>query len=610
MAKKKRKDPLKAARTIAPDYQLMGADNMDELFFSGFEQSLGEDTRERMRIQLESYDYYDGYQHRDELGNLVKGEDLERPSGLDYDPTRYSTNYFKAIIDRKARWQMSGEHGVRVPRKQIDDLVDTVAEDYEPSAEQEAENERAENLEDILKKLWRENKMRAKGLQIARDRLIADQVPCKIVYNPNTGKLRWIFRPDYEFIPLYSDDDYEELVGGHFIRSRKEEVDGEEVDAIKLQTYAMYEGKAYLHEAIYDIEDLREIRSLVPGESDELSGSAVKIGDKRYLPLGLDFLPIVLFTVDELLASNHGEGEISELRTQNDILNQMNEDAIDSLKFEMFSMTALINAPSGTAEQMEIAPGAVLEARGVADSQIPEIKKIESGFRWKEAYKDTYNRVKSAMHEISGLPQIVPQELNFGGLNTDVLQILFQDIIADTEEHWLSWGYAFEELHEKSIRYLQARMDNGAFSYDKDKIRPIEDYRSEMNFVLPLPDNRSELVNLLASEMSSDLESIKGAMERLGVDDVHAKMKEIENEKMREMMMSDPYAMQGEEAVAVEEDDEINFDSTKERRNENGEIEVMCPTCGGSGTVISEKTGESITCDTCKGSGWTQPRRR
>lgn len=604
MAKNKKRNPIESAKSIAPDYHLMDADNLDELLFTGYEQALGEETRERMSRQLSNYEYYDGKQHKDELGNLVRSEDLERPAELDYDPTRYATNYFKAIIDRKARWQMSGEHSVRVPRKQIDDLVDTVEEGYEPSAEQEAENERAENLEDVLKTLWRENKMRAKGLQIARDRLIADQVPCKIVYNPNTGKLRWIFRPDYEFVPLYSDDDYEELIGGYFMRSRKEEVDGEEVDAIKLQAYAMYEGEAYLHEAVYDVEDLREIRSLVPGEEDDdYSGASITIGDKKYMPMGLDFLPIVLFSIDELLASNLGDGEISELRTQNDILNQMNEDAIDSIKFEMFSMTALINAPPGTAEHLDIAPGAVLEARGVTDSQIPDIKKIESGFRWKEAYKDTYNRVKSAMHEISGLPQIVPQELNFGGLNTDVLRILFHDIISDTEEHWLSWDYAFEELHEKSIRYLQARMGDGAFSYDKDKIRTIEDYRSEINFILPLPDNRSELVQLLTSEMTSDLESTKGAMERLGVDDVHAKMKEIENEKLREMMRSDPYALQDGE-------NEINFESNNERRNENGEIEVMCTTCGGSGTVVSDKSGDSITCPTCKGSGWMQPRKR
>src|SRR5688500_19599476 len=36
-------------------------------------------------------------------------------------PTRYATNYFKAIVDRQARWQMGGMNGIAVPRRQVDD---------------------------------------------------------------------------------------------------------------------------------------------------------------------------------------------------------------------------------------------------------------------------------------------------------------------------------------------------------------------------------------------------------------------------------------------------------------------------------------------------------
>src|SRR5699024_841641 len=173
------------------DYNLMSPQDMDDMLFNAFEQSLGEETRERIRKQIENYDYYDGKQHVDEYGKLVKASDLERPPNIDYDPTRYATNYFKAVIDRKARWQMSGSHAIHVPRKQIDEDIDKVSEGYEPSPEQAKENERADNYEELLKTLWDENKMRSKLLQAARDRLIADRLVCKIVYNHRTGKLRW-----------------------------------------------------------------------------------------------------------------------------------------------------------------------------------------------------------------------------------------------------------------------------------------------------------------------------------------------------------------------------------------------------------------------------------
>src|SRR5699024_11576597 len=80
-------------------------------------------------------------------------------------------------------------------------------------------------------------------------------------------------------------------------------------------------------------------------------------------PLGLDFLPIQEFPVNELITQSLGESEISALREQNDVLNQLNEDAIDSMKFEMFEMTAITNAAPGASDGLQIAPGAVIEVQ-------------------------------------------------------------------------------------------------------------------------------------------------------------------------------------------------------------------------------------------------------
>lgn len=582
---------------------MLSPEDMDELLFNGFEQSLGEETRERIRKQNDNYDYYNGKQHIDEYGALVKAEDLPRPAGLDYDPTRYATNYFKAIINRKARWQMGGEHGVQVPRKQIDDIVESLADAYEPSAEQKRSDEIAEGYEKILHQLWNENKMRSNLVKAARDRLIADRAVCKIVFNQRTGKLRWIWRPDTEFIPIYSDDDFEDLIACHFLRQKIVEFEGEETEAVQKQSYRLIDGECYVEEAVYRTSDLKLIETIVELASMEL-----------------DFIPVVTFPVDELLGSEIGESEIDDLRTQNDVLNAMNEDAIDSLRFEMFPMTAVLNAPPGTAEKMQIAPGATVEASGHKEGVSPDVKKIESGFRWKEAFKDQYMRVKGAMHEVSGLPQVVPQELNFGGLNGEALRVLFHDIISDTEEHWLTWEYGLEELHEKSIRYLQARLDEVNFAYDKDIVRSIEDYENEIHFVLPLPDNRKDLVELLADEMSNDLESQAGAMERLGVDNVIAKKAEIDNEKLHAKMIEDPYGEEIAEQVDQTEDiEQANQAETEDqgahirqrtRIGHNGEKETVCQTCGGKGTVIDRKTGKPKTCSTCMGDGWVQIRKR
>src|SRR5690625_2194690 len=102
----------------------MSPDDINALIFNAYPPSLGRETRERIQRQLENYDYYEVKQHRKEYGELVKAKDMPRPPRLDYDPMRYATNYFKAIVARKARWQMGGKHGIAVPRRQIDDMED------------------------------------------------------------------------------------------------------------------------------------------------------------------------------------------------------------------------------------------------------------------------------------------------------------------------------------------------------------------------------------------------------------------------------------------------------------------------------------------------------
>lgn len=507
------------------DYNLLSPDDFNALIKTPLQQAVGNATWRRMQTQLRNYDYYEGKQHVDpRTGQLVKAEDLERPAGLDYDPTRYATNYFKAFIKRKARWQMGGQHGISIAPKQIDDVLDIVKPDYKPSEAQEVENKRAEAYERLLYRLWNENKMREKLLQAARDRLIAGRVGAKIVFNPNTGRIKWVFRPDTEIIPVYSDDDFEELEAVHFVVATKEEIKGEEVDVIRKQSFTLEQGECYLEEAVYNY-NLEVVRVITEKQS-----------------MGLDFLPVVMFPINDLSGVDIGNSEIDDMKEQTDVLNAMNEDAIDSLKFEMFSMTAFLNVPEGTTDKVNIAPGAAIEARGSMDGQTPDIKKIEGGFRWKEAFKDQYSRVKGALHEITSLPQVVPQELNFGGLNADALHVLFHDIIQETEEHWLSWGPRLAELHEKTIRYLQARVDRDTFAYDREVVKSIgDDYDNEVKFVLPLPDNRKDLVELLTLETGAGFESVAGAMERLGVENVNAKKQEIAGERQANRSAQDPY---------------------------------------------------------------------
>src|SRR5690625_5605203 len=106
--------------------------------------------------------------------------------------------------------------------------------------------------------------MRTRHVQAANDSINSDMVFCKIVFNQRTGKLRWIFRTDNVYIPIYSDDDFEDLIGAHFVKGVIfEREDGEEIPAIQKQSFTLDDsGMAYVEEAIYRESDLELLRTL------------------------------------------------------------------------------------------------------------------------------------------------------------------------------------------------------------------------------------------------------------------------------------------------------------------------------------------------------------
>ncbi|MBC1331032.1 phage portal protein [Listeria booriae] len=509
----------------------MTADTINTLIKSPFQQAIGEQEMQRLNKQIESYNYYDGYQHIDPISKqLVRAEDLQRPAGFDYTPTRFSVNYFKRFINNKAQWQMAGKHGINVPVTLIDDEAARLSPDYEPSAAQKAESERAENYERLLYQLWDENDMRAKLLKAAKDRLIAERVAAKIVFNPQTGKITWVWHADTEVFPVYSNDDHRMLKAVHIIYSELVfDASGEEVELIRMQSFVLNTDDAgksmcYLTEGYYTME-LEEVKMLVRNE-----------------PMGIDFIPVVLFPVEGLIDSRTGmRTELDDMRQVTDRLNQLNEDAVDSLRFEMFPVTIFKNIKREDMLNIDIAPGAAA-AINSDNEKSPDAQKLESNFTYGAALDSTFARLKGALHEITGIPNFTAQDLNFGGMNSEALQVLFHDIIQNTEEHWQTWGRGLAELHELTIRYLQARLSAPNFNYDKTIIRNIgANYKNEIKFVLPLPDNRKDLVELLIEETSAGFESVAGAMSRLGVENATAKKQEIDAEKLERRKTTAPY---------------------------------------------------------------------
>lgn len=495
---------------VVPDYNLLTPDVVDNLLDVPMEKALGKKEIARIGAIQANYDYYHGKQHYDKTtGSYVYATEVEDWDGKDYEPTRFWTNYFKAFIKRKSRWQMAGNHGINV----------------RPESDAQPDINYAKDAEKLLYELWEDNDMDSMKMQLARDRMIAGMVAAKIVYNDRTGRLHWIWHKATEVFPIYSKDGFNDLIGCDIIIVQEDDDDPDRVQYI-VQRFRLEEddGQCYFSERVYtqELEVKRTIR--------------------EYASLGFNFVPIVMFEVSSLATESAHLKDSEDMKAITKIINEMMEDASDSLKFEMFGMTVIKNADLSDDTHIEIAPGAVLKINAGNSSHPADVETVENTFQWNETYRAHFNRLKSIMHEIEGIPQITPSELNFGGMNDRALQVLYQEIIQETQEHWLAWDKNFRELFNKSVSYMKTRTSRPAFKYDKATVNSIEgELKTSMNFVLPLPDDRVDQVALISSEIEAGLESRKHGMQRLGVKAPEDKLEEIYAELKRDMQERDPY---------------------------------------------------------------------
>src|SRR5699024_12309311 len=84
-------------------------------------------------------------------------------------------------------------------------------------------------------------------------------------------------------------------------------------------------------------------------------------------------------------------------------------------------------------------------------------------------------------------------------------------------------------------------------------------HTTKVNFILPLPDDRENLIDLRQKEVDYGFESVRGAQKRAGVVDVDRKFAEIQEEREMLRQSEDPYNMTSEvETLANEIEPEVD----------------------------------------------------
>jgi hypothetical protein len=465
-------------------------------------------------------------------GDLNAWTDYQKPAQLDYEPAQVKINYPRKLVDTIAAWQFEKEPKVTVPPDVLDDPAEMVAPGYVPTEAQKAENSRAKAKERLLTWVWDDNRMHEKLLAAAKDRAISRTgVYARLHYDTRRGNIRVLFHSSTEVVAVHNEWDVDQLDAVHFIAY----LDEEGTRLWKLSYYLEWDEEAGVYdceieEAVYDAE-LNIVDLRLPRQS-----------------MGLDFIPVVHIPTDKLTGSTVGTSELEKFAEISEEIDRKLSDYSDALRFEMFAITLLTNVDEDPKSPLQYSPAAKWNlGDGDKESGVPEAKKLESGFKFKEAIESYLDRMYEAMHEISEVPIVNTAEMKTGGINDMALKLLFSSIISKTQRSWVIWQSRLQTLNEYILRYMKARQEHPRFKYDRTWIAQLDEYYdSEIVFGLPLPEDQKALVTQLGEEIANQIESIKGAITRSGKENAEAKLMEIIAERNLMRRTQDPYGNIGE----------------------------------------------------------------
>ncbi|NMB80416.1 MAG: hypothetical protein GYA14_01195 [Ignavibacteria bacterium] len=190
---------------------------------------------EQINNLIKYQDYYDNnvFKYIEETNPEYKQTIRSKKS---YTPTQVPLNYARFIINKLASWQF--EEGI----------------DF--NCISESNQNRADEIEKDLYEIHKQNKMDEKLLQSAIECNVSGAVVFKLKYDEDKKYPRILPRNRIECFPVYEFDDYENIYRIHFIAFQDE-------NTIWKQTYDFVNGRCYIFEALYDVNNIANPKQVI-----------------------------------------------------------------------------------------------------------------------------------------------------------------------------------------------------------------------------------------------------------------------------------------------------------------------------------------------------------
>ena len=452
---------------------------LDEIYGTKY-QFLDDQSLERVEDANTFDDYYN-----------LDGQYWTPTTSLGYNPTILPVNLAGWFVDKRTSWMFEKAPDLECPAKVVDPVEDMEKLDYEPSDKQKKLDSQSSGREQILYDIWGENKLPERLMEAGTDFLVGGTTALKIRYIPNLG-IRLNFSPTQEVFPIPNAKDPTVLDAVHFVSYLNNE------STLWKQTWEMFEGRCYLTEGTYSATNMKRIAMIYSREDT-----------------GLTFLPVILFPHKARSGKLFGRSYLKDLIPIFDQYNRSMSDAADGLRFNIFAITVLLNAPPDAEKMLKVSPNELWNIGGEG----VDAKKLESGFNYADALDDFLKRLEHQAHMIGNVPKISPDDIKgFGQITGIGLKMLNLDLVSATQRSWVVWKSRLETMNEYILKMLDTYKNTEGFPYSGMKLANIANtYNNQIIPHLPLPENELEEINIEVTKLSNSLQSVKGAMQKIGV---------------------------------------------------------------------------------------------
>lgn len=261
-------------------------------------------------------------------------------------------------------------------------------------------------------------------------------------------------------------------------------------------------------------------------EGDELVSS---------VPNKYGFIPFVQFKNLILAGKNYGVSDLEDLIPLNTELNIKSSDVSEIIDYHSAPVTLIFGARVGQLEK-----GANKVWGGLPEKARVENLELKGDLGVSQAHID---RIKKAMHEISGIPEsALGKSEGISNTSGVALQIALMPLIEKVRVKQALTSEALEKLNKMIIKI---GLEEGLLELPKTvtvvtsegvkEERPLnmkDVYDTEIVFEDALPKDTLVLLQQIAIEMKLGLCDREEAMQRLGKDNIQERLKKIDKDRL------------------------------------------------------------------------------